>query len=280
MTITEQRPSELMAFPSGEIWLLERTCSGPKAVFWPSHCKRCSSESKRGKRRQCSTSLCVFYFSSCITWCIEYFTASGLRGSTTLCGLGWGGQGWDFRFGFLPAISHSYQFSHQPSGLALHLGFGKTKNSVRKVGLKHLKASISPSWVLKPSLADGWTLIHKQPQSTEADHLDCLSDQKQWGCFRLPRSPPTASLQLTEVHSTQPPKPNQASATDISAPCNCLFPQSGKICCQGLNSVWKECCFISEPEISDKTEHELSERRELFVFFSQTCSDIAFLSAN
>lgn len=58
------------------------------------------------------------------------------------------------------------------------------------------------------------------------------------------------------------------------------FSDPEKNCCQGLECVWKECCFVSEPKISDKIEHELSEKRELFVFCSQTCSDIAFLSAN
>lgn len=150
-----------MFFASGEVRLLERTCSGPKAAVGPSHCKHCSSKSKWGNQRQCSTSLSVFYFRSCITWSVVYFDASRPWGGTAFCGLGQGRQDWDLRFQFLPD-------RHQVPCLlflsvlcpvtfwaCLRLGFGKTKNSVGQVGLKHLKASVVPSCTFKPSPADG-----------------------------------------------------------------------------------------------------------------------------
>lgn len=113
-----------------------------------------------------------------------------------------------------------------------------------------------------------WTSVLQCHHSTEQVGAGSLSNQEK-------------SLHTAPISSCGTPRPaSTASTAHTSALHKPFLPQSRKICCQGLNSVWKECCFVSEPEISDKTEHELSERRALFVFFSQTCSDIAFLSAN
>lgn len=271
-----------MFFPSGEIRLLERTCSGTKAVFWCSPCKCYTSESRWGNQRQ---NISVLFTSEAAAPLVALSILIPLNPEAASLFMCLWRQDWDLWFRFLPN-RHQEPCSPVLSALfpptCLHLRFRKTKNSIRKVGFKHWKVSVAPSCVFKPSPAGSLDV------NTQVAPIYWSSQPRlplRPGAIELCMPLTISSCSVSEVNrgaelSAPQTKPNQTSSTDIGMWHDWLFPWSRKICCQGLNSVWKECCFISEPEISDKTEHELSERRELFVFFSQTCSDIAFLSAN
>lgn len=47
-----------------------------------------------------------------------------------------------------------------------------------------------------------------------------------------------------------------------------LFPNPGKFVVRNLIAYAKNVVLFSEPKISDKIEHALSERKDLFGFFS------------
>lgn len=173
-----------MFFPSGEIWLLERTCSGTKAVFWCSHCKCYTSESSWGNQRQRGT------ISVCFTSAAASFVALSIlmlpnpKAASFFMGCAKGGRTGTSGFIFFPTdtrslASLSYQLSSHP--LAHTWDLGKQGTPQEELVSSTARLLLLLLVFSNPLQLAAWMLTHKWHRYTEAVSLDCLSDH--WAAY-------------------------------------------------------------------------------------------------